>query len=375
VTTDYDLVVIGAGIHGAAVAKAAAQRGYRALVLEQYEGPGLCTSSKSSKLIHGGLRYLESGQFRLVRECLHERQRLLDEQPDLVKLIPFHIPVYSHTRRRPWLIAAGLSLYALLGGKGFRRISRQGWRELDGLKTRDLKCVFRYWDAQTDDRQLTGRIVEEARRLGAQVHYDTRFVAAQCTAVNCEISFETAETLHTVRACALVNASGPWVNTVLEKISPRITPLSIELIQGTHIVVPGTLKHGIYYLEAPRDQRAVFVMPWQGNIMIGTTETPYRGDPARVRPLEGEILYLLETWNHYFDKPIRREDVIESFAGLRVLPASDSNPFDRSRDTRLHRDINLPMVLSIYGGKLTSHRHTAMRVLKALGLSRQNPQR
>jgi glycerol-3-phosphate dehydrogenase len=372
---DYDLAVVGAGIHGAAVAKAAAQRGYRVILLEQYDGPALGTSSKSSKLIHGGLRYLESGQFRLVRECLNERQRLLDEQPDLVKLIPFHIPVYRHTRRRPWLIAAGLSLYALLGGKSFRRIRQQGWGELDGLKTRDLKCVFRYWDAQTDDRQLTGRIIEEAERLGAQVHYNTRFVAAQCTAIDCEISFEAAETLQTVRARALVNATGPWVNTVLEKISPRIAPLSIELIQGTHIIVPGTLRRGIYYLEAPRDQRAVFVMPWQGNIMIGTTETPYRGDPEKVRPLENEILYLLETWNHYFDKPIRREDVIESFAGLRVLPASDSNPFERSRDTLLHRDMNLPMVLSIYGGKLTSHQHTAMRVLKTLGLSRQNPQR
>ena len=131
----YDLAIIGAGIHGAAVAQVASSRGYRVVVLEQYDGPAGGTSSKSSKLIHGGLRYLESGQFRLVRECLVERERLLDEQPDLVRLIPFNIPVYPHMRRRPWMIAAGLSLYAMLGGKGFRRIVRRDWPQLDGLRT------------------------------------------------------------------------------------------------------------------------------------------------------------------------------------------------------------------------------------------------
>jgi len=136
--------------------------------------------------------------------------------------------------------------------------------------------------------------------------------------------------------------------------------------------VPGTLRRGVYYLEAPRDQRAVFVMPWKDNIMIGTTETPYRGDPAEARPLESEIEYLLETRNHYFEKPLEREDVIESFAGLRVLPASDGSPFKRSRDTLLRCDSSVPNVLSIYGGKLTSHHHTAIRVLETLQMRQRN---
>jgi len=375
VSMDYDLVVIGAGIHGATVARVAAQRACRVLVLEQYGGPALGTSSKSSKLIHGGLRYLESGQFRLVRECLSERRRLLKEHPDLVKLIPFHIPVYRQTRRKTWMIAVGLNLYRLLGGKDFQHVARQNWSILDGLKTRDLKHVFRYWDAQTDDLKLTTRIIEEAESLGARVHYGATFLAARCNSKSCEIKFEIDGVTQTVSTKAIVNAAGPWVNTVLEKVSPRIEPLKIELVQGTHIVVPGRLKRGIYYLEAPLDQRAVFAMPWQGNIMIGTTETPYRGDPAKVRPLESEIQYLLETWNYYFERPVGREQLIESFAGLRVLPASESNPFSRSRETLLHRDSKLPNVLSIYGGKLTSHHHTTMRVMKKLGLSRRRRKR
>lgn len=365
----YDLAIIGAGIHGAAVAHAAASRGYRIVVLEQYDGPARGTSSKSSKLIHGGLRYLESGQFRLVRECLVERERLLDEQPDLVRLIPFNIPVYPHTRRRPWLIAAGLSLYAVLGGKGFTRIARRDWPQLDGLKTQGLKAVFSYWDAQTDDRQLTARIMQSAEERGTEVRYRATFSRADCSRGSCRIHFESAGNTETVTATVLVNAAGPWVNQVLQKITPVITPLDIELVQGTHIIVPGRLEHGVYYLEAPRDQRAIFVMPWRDNIMIGTTETPYRGCPEKAAPLDTEIDYLLQTWNHYFETQLERDAVIECFAGLRVLPAVGSQPFYRSRDTRLHRDPRLPEVLTIYGGKLTSHHHTAIRVMQELGLS------
>ena len=365
----YDLVIIGAGIHGAAVACEAATRGYQVMVLEQYDGPARGTSSKSSKLIHGGLRYLESGQFRLVRECLLERRRLLDTQPDLVRLVPFHIPVYQHTRRSPWLIAVGLSLYALLGGQGFTRIAPRDWPQLDGLKTAGLKAVFAYWDAQTDDRQLTERIMQAAEQRGVQVRYRAHFSAAQCDHGNCRIHFECNGTTETVTATAVVNAAGPWVNQILQRFTPVISTLNMELVQGTHIIVPGKLEHGVYYLEAPRDQRAIFAMPWRGNIMIGTTETPYRGRPEDAAPLDTEIDYLLQTWNHYFETPLQRDAVIECFAGLRVLPASDSNPFDRSRDTLLHRDPRVAEVVTIYGGKLTSHHHTAVRVIRELGLS------
>lgn len=365
--TRYDLVVVGAGIHGAAIAREAAARGHRVLVVEQFAQAALGTSSKSSKLIHGGLRYLESGQFRLVRECLHERRRLLREQPDLVRLVPFHIPVYAQTRRGAWLIATGLGIYTLLGGKRFRRLPRHEWSRLDGLKTAGLKAVFRYWDAQTDDRLLTQRVLTQAQLEGVDVRYNTTFDNAKCEQQQCLVTCSNAGTSTTFEAKLLVNAAGPWANLALSKITPAATPLDVELVQGTHIVVPGTPARGVYYLEAPSDGRAVFVMPWKGHTLIGTTETPYRGDPAAAAPQETEIGYLLDTWNHYFEPALQRLAVLDSFAGLRVLP-SGGNPFERSRDTRLHREPALPGVLTVYGGKLTSHRHTAERVIAMLGL-------
>jgi len=364
----YDLAIIGAGIHGAAVADAAASRGARVVVLEQYDQPGLGTSSKSSKLIHGGLRYLESGQFRLVRECLAERRWLLDTQPDLVRLVPFHIPVYTHTRRSPWMIGAGLCLYSLLGGKSFTRVSRKAWSQLDGLKTRELRTVFRYWDAQTDDKRLTERTIARAQTHGARVHYGATFVHAGCEASGCRVTFENGNGRHELVATSVVNAAGPWVNAVLRQFTPAASALDIELVQGTHIVVPGTLERGVYYLESPLDGRAVFVMPWQGRTLVGTTETPYRGDPQNAVPLEAEIEYLIRTRNHYFEHPVQRGEVLDCFAGLRVLPAHELDPFHRTRDTIVHADGHIPRLLTIYGGKLTSHRHTALRVLRKLNL-------
>lgn len=372
---DFDLVVIGAGIHGASIARDAAQRGWRVLLLEQYSGPGQGTSSKSSKLIHGGLRYLESGQIRLVRECLLERRRLLREQSDLVRLVPFHIPVYEHTHRKTWMIAIGLNLYRLLGGKDFKHIERCDWPKLDGLKTQGLKRVFRYWDAQTDDLRLTTRLVQQAQGLGARVRYGATFQGAECTRRCCTIFYSAADGEHELETRTVVNASGPWVNLVLEKFRPALPVLDIDLVQGTHIVIPGALRRGIYYIEAPADRRAVFVMPWKGHTMIGTTETPYLGDPANVRPLESEIVYLLDTRNAYFANPVRREQVIDSFAGLRVLPVSARSFFDRSRETRLHHARKLANVISIYGGKLTSHHHTAQRALKQLVKAVREPGR
>ncbi len=365
---DYDLAIIGAGIHGVAVARAAAQRGHRVVVLEQYPAAAMGTSSRSSKLIHGGLRYLESGQLRLVRECLRERARLLRRYPDLVRLTPFHIPIYQTTRRGPLTIAAGLSLYALLGGKGFARVPKSEWPALDGLHRDGLRAVFRYWDAQTDDRLLTERIAQEARGQGAAFHFNTRLTHGSWRQGQWRLACSRqAGTLACTARC-LVNASGPWANLTLAKLDPPADGLAMQGVQGTHIVVPGTPARGVYYLEAPADGRAVFIMPWQQQTLIGTTETPYRGDPGAAVALESEITYLLATRNHYFSPPLTREAVTQVMCGLRLLPAGDSTPFNRRRDTLLHRDGKLPALLTIYGGKLTSHQVTAERVLKQLDL-------
>lgn len=364
---EYDVVVIGAGIQGAAVAQAAGAAGYKTLVLEQYSEPARGTSSRSSKLIHGGLRYLESGQFALVRECLIERARLLNNAPHLVRLVRFHIPVYKETSRRPWKITAGLLLYTLLSRKAFHRIPRDQWQHLDNLKTEGLDAVFSYYDAQTDDARLTRTVLASAQSLGAEIQFNARFDSCHIQPDGCsvEYSFNNQSTSITTRC--LVNATGPWVDQIAKRIIPAIPQPVVERVQGTHIEIPGQVKRGMYYLEAPQDQRAVFVMPWKDHLLIGTTEAAYQGDPARVKPLDSEITYLLAVYNHYFNQSLKPEAVINAFAGLRVLPGGKGKAFSRPRDTLIISDNeNQPRVLSLYGGKLTAQRATAEEVVKKL---------
>jgi glycerol-3-phosphate dehydrogenase len=366
-SVQYDVAVVGAGIHGAGVAQAAAAAGYSVIVLEQYGSAAQATSSRSSKLIHGGLRYLESGQFHLVRECLHERDVLLRIAPHLVKMVPFHIPVYRHTRRRPWKIMLGLGIYSLFSRKRFHRIPRSSWDRLDGLRTDHLDAVFSYFDAQTDDAQLTRSVLESACALGADVITSARFTHAQISPDDVSLVYETDNRSDTISARVLVNAAGPWVNQVLSGVKIHggagVEIHDMELVQGSHVVVQGHVSHP-YYLEAPQDGRAVFVLPWKGNIMIGTTETQFQGEPADVRPRAAEIDYLLEIYNHYFNAGLGGGDVVDAFSGLRVLPAGGGAAFSKSRDTcLLPDDADRPRMVSIYGGKLTSYRASAEKLL------------
>lgn len=363
----YDMVVIGAGIHGAGIAQASAAAGYDVLVLER-SAVAAGTSSRSSKLIHGGLRYLESGRLHLVYECLHERQRLLRLAPGLVSLAPFYVPIYRRTRRRPWRLRLGLSLYALLGGltsgARFRHVPRRDWSAADGLTGDGLQVVYQYWDARTDDAALTRAVMNSALSLGAVLRMPAEFTHARREGTEWSIEY-----LHQVqpRRCSaplLINAAGPWVDAVLDRVEPAPDRLPIELVQGTHAVFDGRLERGVYYVEAPADGRGVFVMPWRERILVGTTETPYRGDPAAVRPLAAEVRYLTETLEHYFPR-YRGGQAVEAFAGLRVLPDEAGPLHQRSRETRLycHRRA-AGALLTVYGGKLTAYRLTAERVLR-----------
>ena len=362
----YDLAIIGGGIQGAACAQAAAARGYSVILLEQYDKPGQATSKKSSKLIHGGLRYLESYQFRLVRECLRERQILLENAPHLVKLTPFYIPVYGFTCRPVWLIRLGLTLYYFLGGKRFKSIPKSQWKNLDELNTKYLRAVFQYYDAQTDDQKLTESVMLSAQSLGAEVCYQAHFLQATYDDM-CNISYQQNDKTHEIQARLLINASGPWVNDVLKKIYPTPSQLPIDLVLGSHIIVKRQLEHGMYYLETPQDSRAVFVMPWQGNTMIGTTERHYKGDLHTIIPPKEDIDYLLAVYNYYFTPLLRHCDVIDSFAGVRVLPSSKHRLFFRTRDTIIHNDKNIASkVFTLYGGKLTANRATAEQLMNKI---------
>ena len=361
----YDIVIIGAGIHGVTCARSAAEHGFSCLLLEQFAEAAKGTSGRSSKLIHGGLRYLETLQFRLVRECLTERARLLNDLPELVKLIPFYIPVYRFSKRRPWQIRLGLTLYQLLGGEAFRSIPKSDWSGLDGLITDDLLAVFQYWDAQTDDVMLTHTVLESAQALGVEVIMNAQFEQAQRDPGCYRLVYQIGGQVHACRTRMIINAAGPWVNHVLDRIKPDPSRREIELVAGTHIVLPDTLHHGIYYLEARSDRRAVFVQSWKEHSLVGTTEKIYQGPPEDVQPTQEEIEYLLDIYNYYFNKQLRQSDIIESYAGLRVLPKSDRSPFYRPRETVIHPDkAGSPRLFTIYGGKLTSHQATAETVIK-----------
>lgn len=362
----FDVAVIGGGIQGAGAAQAAAAAGYRTLLIERDEWAS-ATSRWSSKLIHGGLRYLESAQFNLVYHALQERQRLFRNAPDLVKPVKFFIPIYQNTRRRPWQIRAGLSLYALLTGFSaqarFRNVPKSEWNSLAGLQCDNLQAVFQYWDGQTDDASLTKAVVHSARTLKAVTLEHSELVSAQQNSDRFALTIKTQNESWQCETCALINATGPWVNELLQRFTPTLPVRAISFVKGTHIVLPCAELPGIFYLEAPRDGRAVFVMPWRGKTLVGTTEMEINSSAAS--PSQTEIDYLLETVRAYF--PTLDCTLLDSFAGVRVLPAGRGRAFSRARESviELFNEKNAPLI-SIYGGKLTTYRHTAELVTKLL---------
>ena len=372
---DWDVVIAGAGIHGVGVAQAAAAAGHSVLVLEQ-QAIAAGSSSRSSKLIHGGLRYLESGQLRLVRESLHERALLLRLAPELVRLKNFYVPIYQHSRRRPWQLRIGLSIYAALAGfdaaARFGTVPRSAWQQLDGLDTRGLQQVFRYHDAQTDDALLTAAVMRSAESLGARLELPARCAGATLTADAVQVRYLSGGQERECRARVLINAAGPWAESLARAVTPAVAVPALELVQGTHLLLDGPPQAGVYYLESPRDGRAIFVMPWRGQMLLGTTEVRFHGDPAAVTPGAHEIHYLLGVLHRYFPRyrAVSAAQLRGAFAGLRVLPAGGGHAFHRSRETLLDTDRRRrPRLLTIYGGKLTTWRAVAARVMQRIAPS------
>ena len=362
---DLDLLVIGGGIQGVGVLQAAAAAGLRAGLLERREA-AIGTSSRSSKLIHGGLRYLETLQLRLVAASLAERRVLLEIAPHLVRLVPFHIPVHRDTSRSRWTIRAGLSLYALLGRLRstalFSSLPRREWDGLDGLDTGGLRAVFRYFDGQTDDAALCRAVLASAIDLGALADAGAEVTRAEREGDGWRVRFLREGAERSARARVVVNASGPWANRVNSLASPAPPVREVDLVGGTHVEIEGELRRGIYYTEAPSDRRAVFSIPWRGRIMVGTTERVHGGDPARIAPTAEEVDYLLGVHRRYF--PASRGEIVDSWAGLRVLPRAEGDAFSRPREVIfLKDDARAPSWLTVYGGKLTGYRHTAAEVL------------
>lgn len=364
----FDVAVIGGGIQGAGVAQAAAAAGYSVALIEK-TGWAAGTSGNSSKLIHGGLRYLAGGHLRLVRESLRERATLLRIAPHLVHSERFHIPLYRQSRLRAWQLLVGLALYAGLAAgdrhRGFAMLPKRGWATLAGLRPDGLRSVWRYWDARTDDVALTRAVVSSAASLGARAWCPAEVISAERSADGYRLRLRTPTGESWLACRVLVNCAGPWINQVADRIAPTPPGIAVDLVQGTHLVLTEPAVDHCYYLEAPADGRAVFLLPWQGGSLLGTTETLFVGDPDAVAPLPEEETYLLGVLRHYF--PTATPVVGARMAGLRVLPRSADRPFRRSREVQLITDNpDAPHYVAVYGGKLTGYRATAAKVLRLL---------
>ncbi|MEM7316180.1 MAG: FAD-dependent oxidoreductase, partial [Planctomycetota bacterium] len=281
----------------------------------------------------------------------------------------FYRPVYNETSRRPMTMRLGLTAYTILAGLNsstwYRSVPRRDWDNLDGLSTDGLQKVFCYTDAQTDDAALTRAVMRSAESLGARLVMPAELKSIQVRDDDCDVQYQAGDESVSCRATVVVNAAGPWANTVLSRTTPEQSPFPVDNIQGAHLELPGEVERGCYYFEMPSDGRAFFVLPWKGRTMVGTTEHNYKGDPAKVHALDEEVDYLIEGFRRYF--PNRETEVLDKWAGLRVLPAATGAAFKRSRETQLPVDHKQkPRLLSIFGGKLTGYRATALKVMDKL---------
>ena len=367
-----DVLVIGGGINGAGIARDAAGRGLAVTLVEQGDLAS-ATSSWSSKLIHGGLRYLEQYEFRLVREALQEREVLLRLAPHIIRPLMFVLP-HDASMRPAWMIRAGLWLYDHLGGHitlpRSKMISFPDVNFGPGLKP-GIRSGFVYSDCRVDDSRLTVLNAVSAREKGATILTRTRFVGAKRVDGVWEAVIEPAGgEPRTVRAKALVNAAGPWVVDVLDRIvGDRITE-RVRLVKGSHIIVPKVHSQGHALILQNPDKRVVFVIPYEKDFsLIGTTDVAVSdvAEAARITPEETE--YLVSAANRFLAKPISAADIVHSYAGVRPLYDDGSdNPSEVTRDyvLKVDHDAHRAALLTVFGGKITTYRRLAEEALELL---------
>ncbi|MDU4249374.1 glycerol-3-phosphate dehydrogenase [Pseudomonas sp.] len=365
----YDLAVVGGGINGAGIAADAAGRGLSVFLCEQHDLASH-TSSASSKLIHGGLRYLEHYEFRLVREALAEREVLLAKAPHIVHPLRFVLPHRPHLRPA-WMIRAGLFLYDHLGKREKLPASRGLRFGPDSPLKAEITRGFEYSDCWVDDARLVVLNAMAAREKGGHVHPRTRCVSARRSKGLWHLHLERSDgSLYSVRARALVNAAGPWVDRFLRDELRQKPPYGIRLIQGSHLIVPRLYEGEHAYILQNEDRRIVFAIPYLHQFtLIGTTDREYQGDPAKVSISEEETDYLLNVVNEHFKRQLGREDILRSFSGVRPLCDDESDdPSAVTRDYTLALE-NTPgeaPLLSVFGGKLTTYRKLAEAALEQL---------
>ncbi|MFK0570322.1 glycerol-3-phosphate dehydrogenase [Endozoicomonas sp.] len=369
---DYDLLVIGGGINGVGVAYDAAGRGLSVCLCEMGDLAG-ATSSSSSKLIHGGLRYLEQCEFRLVREALAEREILLKIAPHITRPLRFYLPHQSELRPA-WMVQLGLFLYDHLSKRntltGSRRVKLDGGSPLKST----FNTVFEYSDVWVDDARLVLLNALGLRDHGGSVFTRTKVVSGFRRNDLWHICLEDQLTGTTkeVTSKALVNAAGPWVSGVLAGLSkePEKSDKRVRLVKGSHIVVPGLYQGSQAYILQNHDKRVVFVSPFLGDYsLIGTTEVEYNGDPGAATCSEQEREYLCRVVNDHFKTTISVEDIIWDFSGVRPLfedKSSDARTATRDYAFELEDEDGKAPLLSVFGGKLTTYRKLGEHAMNRL---------
>ncbi|MFW2365430.1 MAG: glycerol-3-phosphate dehydrogenase [Desulforhopalus sp.] len=369
----FDLAVIGGGINGCGIARDAAGRGLSVFLCEQ-EDLANGTSSASTKLIHGGLRYLEYYEFRLVREALQEREVLLNAAPHIIWPLRFILP--HHKGLRPaWLIRLGLFLYDHIGGRkllpGTSSVNLRTDVAGQCLK-QDYSKGFEYSDCWVMDSRLVILNGMDAAARGARIRTRSPLLSATRTADRWKLRLldKKSNQEYEIEAKTLVNASGPWLDELLSHISHGETREHIRMVKGSHIIVDKLFDHERAYIFQNEDGRIIFAIPYENDFtLIGTTDVDFNGDPDTVNISEEEIDYLCKAASEYFVTQITRDSVVDTFSGIRPLfddGKSDAKAATRDYVLKLDTGKNEPPLLSIYGGKITTYRKLAESVLEKL---------
>jgi glycerol-3-phosphate dehydrogenase len=366
---NYDLLVVGGGINGTGIARDAAGRGLSVLLCEQ-DDLAAHTSSASTKLIHGGLRYLEELHFALVRKALQERELLLGAAPHIMRPLRFVMPHDAHLRPM-WMIRAGLLLYDHLARR--RRLAASCAIDLrahpaGAALQRGFIRGFTYSDGWVDDARLVVLNAQDAALHGATVVTGTRCERIELIERLWRATLRDSAGSRAVTARAVVNATGPWVNRFVRDASPLRTAHTVRLVKGSHIVVPRLFAHRFAYIFQNTDRRIVFAIPYEEDFtLIGTTDIEYHGEPAGVHIEPAEVRYLCAMVNRYFMQQIGPEDVVWSYAGVRPLIEDESiDPAAVTRDYALELDGEAAPFLSVFGGKITTYRRLAAEAVDKL---------
>ena len=361
----FDIFIIGGGINGAGIARDASGRGLKVYLAEKGK-VGSATSSWSSKLIHGGLRYLENYEFKLVAESLREREVITQIAPAITKPLPFVIP---HTKklRSKLLIRLGLFLYDNLGGK--TKIPKSSKiifaKQYQNILQSKFTEGFRYYDVQVDDKKLVEMNIDDAKKKGAIIEEDTKVINANRIDNYWEITLNNNEK---IKSKILINAAGPWINEIVNNVLKINAKKSIRLVRGSHIITKKLYDEEVAFTLQNEDNRIVFVIPYKGEYsLIGTTEVDV-DTPDNPSISNEEKIYLINTINNHFIQQISQEDIVETYSGIRPLIEDFKEATKVTRDYifDLNEDESKAPLLNIYGGKLTTYRKLAENVLLAL---------